>query len=250
MSKNYLTYPVKDMKITQSYKGSYSHSGNYNGKPCDYPIDEACSGSGREYMYCPCDSMVVKRIYGVGGKGTNTIWLESTDKVVMPCGTDYVTIMVIHPMDDDLSKLKVGQVFKRGEKMFREGTDGNASGNHFHVSVGKGKYRNGWVQNSKGKWVLDTVGGAITPEQAFYVDEDFTNVIKSADLPFENLPFLKGDVDGDGKVTAADARKALRASAKLEELTEEERAVADINGDGKVTAADAREILKESAGVK
>ena len=66
----------------------------------------------------------------------------------------------------------------------------------------------------------------------------------------ENLPFLKGDVDGDGKVTAADARKALRASAKLEELTEEERAVADINGDGKVTAADAREILKESAGVK
>lgn len=250
MDKNYLIYPVKNMKITQSYKGSYSHSGNYNGKPADYPIDEAGSGSGREYMYCPCDSMVVKRIYGVGGGGTNTIWLESTEKVVMPCGTDYVTIMVIHPMDDDLSKLKVGQKFKRGQQMFREGTDGNATGNHFHISVGKGKYRNGWVQNTKGKWVLDTVSGAITPEQAFYIDKSFTKILNTANLSFKNLPetkLLKGDVNGDGKVTASDARIALRGSAKLEKLTANQESRADIDGDGKVTAKDAREILRTSS---
>ena len=250
--KNYLIYPTKEMRITQSYKGSYSHSGNYNGKPADYPIDEACSGTGRDYMYCPCDSMVVKRIYGVGGGGTNTIWLESTEKVVMPCGTDYVTIMVIHPMDDDLSKLKVGQVFKRGEKMFREGTDGNATGNHFHMSVGKGKYRNGWTQNTKGKWVIDTASGAITPEQAFYIDKEFTKVSNKASLSFKELPddFIKGDVNGDGKVTAADARKALRGSAGLEKLSAEEQKAADMNGDGKVTAADAREILRKSSGLE
>lgn len=250
MDKNYLVYPTKNMNITQSYKGSYSHSGNYNGKPADYPIDEACSGSGREYMFCPCDSMVVKRIYGVGGGGTNTIWLESTEKVVMPCGTDYVTIMIIHPMDDDLSKLKVGQVFKRGQQMFREGTDGNATGNHFHISVGKGKYRNGWVQNTKGNWVLDTVNGTITPEAAFYIDKSFTNVIKTAGLPFKNLPeqtIIKGDVDGDGKITAADARLALRGSAKIEKLTVTQERCADVDGDGKVTAHDAREILRTAS---
>ena len=61
---------------------------------------------------------------------------------------------------------------------------------------------------------------------------------------------LKGDVDGDGKVTAADAREALRGAAQLEELTDKEAFAADMNGDGKVTANDARDILKTAAGVK
>ena len=60
---------------------------------------------------------------------------------------------------------------------------------------------------------------------------------------------IKGDVNGDGKVTAADAREALRASAKLETLTEEQKKGADMNGDGKVTAADSREILTKAAGI-
>lgn len=251
MNKNYLVYPTKNLKITQSYKGTYSHSGNYNGKPCDYPIDEAGADSSREYFYCPCDGMKIKHIYGVGGRGTNTIWLESTSKVTMPCGTDYVTIMVIHPMDDDLSKLKVGQVFKRGEKMFREGTDGNASGNHFHISVGKGKYRKGWVENSKGNWVIDTTKGSIKPEEAFYIDTKFTNVLKTANLNFKNLPkLLMGDLDNDGKVTAIDARIALRIAAKMQTPTEYQLKVGDINKDGKITAADARAILLMSAGLK
>lgn len=61
---------------------------------------------------------------------------------------------------------------------------------------------------------------------------------------------LKGDVNGDNKINAADAREALRASAKLEKLTDKETSAADVNNDGKVTAADAREILKDASGVK
>ena len=60
---------------------------------------------------------------------------------------------------------------------------------------------------------------------------------------------IKGDVNGDGKVTAADARITLRASAQLETLTDEQKKAADMNGDSKVTAADSREILTEAAGV-
>ena len=55
---------------------------------------------------------------------------------------------------------------------------------------------------------------------------------------------LRGDADGDGKVSAKDARLALRAAAKLEQLPEEAVARCDLNGDGKVTAAEAREILR------
>lgn len=60
----------------------------------------------------------------------------------------------------------------------------------------------------------------------------------------------KGDVDGDGKVTAADARLALRAAAGLAKLDTNAKIAADVNYDGKVTAADAREILRRAAGLK
>lgn len=60
----------------------------------------------------------------------------------------------------------------------------------------------------------------------------------------------KGDVDGDGKVTAADARLALRAAAGLVKLDANAKIAADVNYDGKVTAADAREILRRAAKVK
>lgn len=63
----------------------------------------------------------------------------------------------------------------------------------------------------------------------------------------EDESFLLGDVNKDGKLTAADARLALRVSAKLETLTDYILKVADMNKDGKITAADARTILRKSA---
>lgn len=60
---------------------------------------------------------------------------------------------------------------------------------------------------------------------------------------------LLGDVDGNGKVLAADARLALRAAAHLEILSESAAAAADVDFDGNVTASDARKILRVSAGL-
>lgn len=185
--KNYLTYPCKVMNITQGYAGNYSHGPHNTGAPKDYPWDEACENTGRSPMYCPCDEMKIVRIYT---KGTNTIWLESTSKVYFADGTsDYVTLMVTHPNDSDIGRLKEGQKFKRGQLICYEGTDGNATGNHFHFSVGKGKVKgNGWVQNSKGKWVLTTTNGSKKPETMFYVDPEFTTIKKSNGLKFKELP--------------------------------------------------------------
>ncbi len=65
--------------------------------------------------------------------------------------------------------------------------------------------------------------------------------------PFK--PRDKGDINGDGKINAADARLALRKSANLQTLSDIEFTAADYNSDGKVTAADARLILRKSAGL-
>ncbi len=53
-----------------------------------------------------------------------------------------------------------------------------------------------------------------------------------------------GDLDGDGVVTAADARLALRIAVKLETADEIKMKAADVDGADGVTAADARLILR------
>ena len=63
---NYLIYPLKIMNITQTYKNDFSHSRHTIGTPKDYPIDDNYGAAGSNgYFYCPCDKMVVKKIYGV-----------------------------------------------------------------------------------------------------------------------------------------------------------------------------------------
>lgn len=56
-----------------------------------------------------------------------------------------------------------------------------------------------------------------------------------------------GDATLSGGLTAADARLALRYSARLEDMAPLARELADIDRSGKVTAADARLILRMSA---
>jgi len=55
---------------------------------------------------------------------------------------------------------------------------------------------------------------------------------------------VSGDTDGDGEVTASDARAVLRHAAKLEGLKGEFLAAADLNGDGSPDASAARMILR------
>ena len=205
-NKNYLIYPCKKMKITQNYNGRTSHYPHTVGYPKDYPIDEGCSDTGREYMYCPCDKMKVKRIYGIGTRGVNTLWLESTSKVLFADGTtDYFSMLITHPEDDDLRKLKVGQTFTRGQQICREGKDG-ATGNHFHFSGGKGKLSgNGWTANTRGKYVLTTTNGACKPEQLFWIDPNFTTIISKGSISFKTLGTQvskKGYETGNYRVTA------------------------------------------------
>ena len=186
---NYLIYPIKIMNITQTYKNDFSHSRHTVGTPKDYPIDDNCGATGPNgYFYCPCDAMIVKKIYGVGSSSSNVLWLESTTPVITPTFTDYVTIMIGHIEDAELNKLKIGQKFTRKEPIAIEGKDGFATGEHFHIVVGRGKFKgSGWVKNTNDIWVINTTGGSVKPEDAFFIDNTFTTIKNSAGLNFLDL---------------------------------------------------------------
>lgn len=125
---------VKELNVTQGMNGSYSHNGELA-----IDLGKAC-----EYFKAPFTG-TIKRIY----TNTNTVWLESLEKVKYADGTeDYMTVMTTH--DNSVTNLYVGKVIKQGETYYQPGTKGKATGSHIHLGVGKGKFTgNGWT---KGKY--------------------------------------------------------------------------------------------------
>ena len=73
------------------------------------------------------------------------------------------------------------------------------------------------------------------------------NLIADGKVIDSLLISVRGDIDGDGKVTAADARLVLRHVAKLQTSSELEMHSADIDGESCIKAADARLILRAAA---
>lgn len=71
----------------------------------------------------------------------------------------------------------------------------------------------------------------------------------NVDMNYCYASILKGDVNNDGKVTAADARKILRVSSQLDNTAGQSAINADVNNDGKITASDARQTLQKASGV-
>lgn len=185
---NYLTYPLKVMNITQGYNDNYTHKRHSEGNLKDYPIDDACGSGNNSYFYCPCDEMVVKKVYGVGLRASNTIWLESTTPVITPTFTDYITIMIVHPKDKDLKNVYVGRKYQRNEALFPKGADGFATGPHFHITLGRGKMSgSGWAKNNLGLWILKTTGYNIKPEHGMFIDKNFTTIKNTRNIEFLSL---------------------------------------------------------------
>jgi len=97
-------------------------------------------------------------------------------------------------------------------------------------------YPKGWLDGPEDKeWFSDS---ASAEDQLNSWRTEYINALKESGV---------GDISEDGKISSLDARKALRASAKLETLTDEQTVKADVLGFGEVNAADARRILRVSA---
>lgn len=63
----------------------------------------------------------------------------------------------------------------------------------------------------------------------------------------EDKLYSTGDLSGDGKVQAKDARLALRIAARLDSCSEKQLSAGDIDKNGKIDASDARKILRFAA---
>lgn len=149
-------FPMRYLRITQAY-GSKTSTHKYG-----YPVDNAGKDTRIDGAWAPFDG-VVKKIYKLG----HSVWLESTEKVLYADGTkDYMTVMFTH--DDNVSNLKVGQVIKQWTTFYQEGTN-NASGNHVHIEVTKGKFKgSGWYKAPNGQWVTNN---PYKPEKAFVLKD-------------------------------------------------------------------------------
>ena len=184
------TFGMKTMRITQNYNGTTSHKPHwYNSRDyADYPIDVAGKDGNKEPYYAPVDMQVVA-IKGKGNSMTNTIWLVTTDKVQTPSGIMKVFMALTHWNDNDsyVSKLKVGNIVKAGEPICEEGTDG-ATANHLHIVYGNADRGCGdtLIQNSNGKWVSS--GYCMKPEEVMYIDREFTTVVDTCGLTFQDKP--------------------------------------------------------------
>lgn len=134
---------METLNISQKANGEFSHKG-------DKAIDISGNDTGIESLKAPFTG-VIKRIY----TNTNTVWLESVDKVRYADGTiEFMTVMIMH--DNDISNLRVGDIIKQGNTYYDEGIKGYTTGNHIHLAIGKGKFTgNGWYQNSNGNWVIN-----------------------------------------------------------------------------------------------
>ena len=80
-----------------------------------------------------------------------------------------------------------------------------------------------------------------------FTTDHFSKYILTTEEPSSDLT---GDINGDGKITAVDARWVLQIVAGIRQVTEAERKLVDLNKDGKVTAVDARWVLQVVAGTR
>ena len=79
-------------------------------------------------------------------------------------------------------------------------------------------------------------------------DDRFARVRDIFEYAF-SIP-AKGDADGNGEISASDARLVLRASVGLEEVTYTVKTQGDTDRDGQLTASDARHILRAAVNLE
>ena len=161
----YPIYPLKNVRETQGVNGSYSHKDTF-------AIDDGGKDSGICSAYAPCDCKIIR----ISSQGNgNIVYFESLNKVKLANGqVDYINFRMIH--DNNISDLKVGQVFKQFDKCYDEGTSGKATGNHIHLQVAKGKYT-GINLGSGGSYRLNN---EMHPKDVFCMLKGYNTILKSS----------------------------------------------------------------------
>lgn len=143
------------LNITQGRYGGYSHK-NLNA----YDLAGMDSGIDRFKTFNDLEVIGVHEYSRTGFANTVCFFDALND----------VTLALTH-MNSIPSECKVGKVYHAGDTIYYEGTKGNATGNHIHLEVGRGK-QTGKVKIN-GTWQLKDL---INIEDYFYIDDTYTSV--------------------------------------------------------------------------
>lgn len=166
-----ILFPHENMNITQGNNGSFSHQGVN-------ALDLAEKNGGRSPFYAPFD-VICKAIDSP--KNGNAVFWQSMNAVRFADGSiDFATIMIIH--DNDLSGIHVGVTYPQGTQIAMEGTAGNASGNHNHFEIAKGKFVRMYDKNSFGIYHLPN---SISADSVCFIDG--TSIINGAGMHWKML---------------------------------------------------------------
>ena len=143
------------LNISQGRYGGYSHK-NLNA----YDLAGMDSGIDRFKTFNDLEVIGVHE-YSRTGFANTVCFFDAENNVTIA-----MTHMNIIP-----NYMKVGTIFHKWDTIYLEGTKGNATGNHIHLEIGKGK------QSSKtkinGEWQLKDL---INIEDYFYIDDNYTSI--------------------------------------------------------------------------
>lgn len=176
---------------------------------------------GHDHVYLRTNALNDNKIASNGYKGT-TIYDDGAYKTMEdPEGTIYIISGTAGSKHyPDLGDGESGKEFPTAEKIYK---------------------------TEKSMFSKIVVDGDMLYFDAFTVDGTTTKNVDSFAIKKTEPEYIKGDVNLDGTVNAADARLALRNAAKIENLSELSIKAGDLNGDGVITAAEARTILRVAA---
>jgi hypothetical protein len=151
----YAVFPQEVMTVTQNPDGAYSHAGTQN-------LDIAGLNAASQPAFAMVTCQVIAKTVDTSG-----IIFESVYPVLFAAGyVDYLTYRMYH--DNNTVDTVVGQVFKQGFKNYDEGVKGNATGNHIHLCVARGKYKGMRTVPSSGK--LELIN-AVPPWEAMFIND-------------------------------------------------------------------------------
>ena len=183
-------YPFENMRITQRHdEGNHLPHWKPDANYSDKPWDEAGKDAGRDYIVFYNDYKVEEK-FGSQAAGFN-VRLVSVNKLKIPYEKEpqYLELTFTHINKDDYDKIKAGDILKKGSKILREGSSGQATGNHLHCTANKGKYYC-FTKNSNGKWVF-AYKKSLLPDEAFYVDTSKTTIMNSKGYNFIGVNYKK-----------------------------------------------------------
>lgn len=210
-------------------------------------VEPTCDKAGKQYDECTvCGFKTAEKVLKAKGHDTETVVIDSTcnregmkyDECKV-CGWKSETTVVKMKAHDTETITVPATCDKDGETYLQCKVCGWKSES---VVIEAG--------HKAGEW--ETVAEATETEPGKKVKKCTVcgEVVEEKEIPVVNPDRIKGDVNGDGELTATDARMILRHVARIETLTLSQMTYADVNGDYKITAVDARKILRIVAGLE